>query len=149
MARGRIETAPRDDGELVRNILLALLSSLAKVEAQKISDRTKAGMARAKAKGIKIGRPRLSIEIRQQIARRMAKGETPYAIATAFRLIGIRWQGMQADFHWQIIKAKAGFKNRLLLSKNLLPTRRIFYDVFLNVGVRLFAIRKVLIGWFF
>jgi len=29
----------------------ALLSSLAKVEAQKISDRTKAGMARAKAKG--------------------------------------------------------------------------------------------------
>jgi hypothetical protein len=40
----------------------------------------------------------------------MAKGETPYAIATAFRLIGIRWQGMQADFHWQIIKAKAGFK---------------------------------------
>jgi DNA invertase Pin-like site-specific DNA recombinase len=35
--------------------LLALLSSLAKVEAQKISERTKAGMARAKAKGIKIG----------------------------------------------------------------------------------------------
>jgi DNA invertase Pin-like site-specific DNA recombinase len=32
------------DNELVRNILLALLSSLAKVEAQKISDRTKAGM---------------------------------------------------------------------------------------------------------
>jgi DNA invertase Pin-like site-specific DNA recombinase len=38
---------------LVRNILLAVLSSLAKVEAQKISDRTRAGMARAKAKGIK------------------------------------------------------------------------------------------------
>jgi DNA invertase Pin-like site-specific DNA recombinase len=38
------------DNELVRNILLALLASLAKVEAQKISDRTKAGMARAKAK---------------------------------------------------------------------------------------------------
>ena len=62
------------DNELVRNILLALLSSLAKVEAQKISDRTKAGMARAKAKGIKIGRPRLAIEIRQQIVRRAAKG---------------------------------------------------------------------------
>jgi DNA invertase Pin-like site-specific DNA recombinase len=41
------------DNELVRNILLAVLSSLAKVEAQKISDRTRAGMARAKAKGIK------------------------------------------------------------------------------------------------
>ena len=45
------------DNELVRNILLALLSSLAKVEAQKISARTKAGRARAKAKGIRVGRP--------------------------------------------------------------------------------------------
>jgi DNA invertase Pin-like site-specific DNA recombinase len=70
----------------VRNILLALLSSLAKVEAQKISDRTKAGMARAKAKGVKVGRPRLTIELRQQIARRVAKGETPYAIAKALRI---------------------------------------------------------------
>jgi DNA invertase Pin-like site-specific DNA recombinase len=69
------------DNELVRNILLALLSSLAKVEAQKISQRTKAGMARAKEKGIKIGRPRLGIELRQKIAQRAAKGETPYAIA--------------------------------------------------------------------
>jgi DNA invertase Pin-like site-specific DNA recombinase len=40
------------DNELVRNVLLALLSSLAKLEAQKISERTRAGMARAKAKGI-------------------------------------------------------------------------------------------------
>ena len=74
------------DNELVRNILLALLSSLAKVEAQKISDRTKAGMARAKAKGIKVGRPRLGIEVRQQIARRAAKGETAYAIGKALRI---------------------------------------------------------------
>ncbi len=71
------------DNELVRNILLALLSSLAKVEAQKISARTKAGMARAKAKGIRVGRPRLGIEVRQQIAKRAAKGETPYSIAKA------------------------------------------------------------------
>jgi DNA invertase Pin-like site-specific DNA recombinase len=67
----------------VRNILLALLSSLAKLVAQKISDRTKAGMARAKANGIKIGRPKLGIEICQKIAQRAAKGETPYAIAKA------------------------------------------------------------------
>jgi len=48
----------------VRNILLALLASLAKVEAQKISERTKAGMARAKAKGKRIGRPALSRTVR-------------------------------------------------------------------------------------
>ena len=71
------------DNELVRNILLALLSSLAKLEAQKISERTKAGMARAKANGIKIGRPKLEIETRKKIVQRAAKGETPYAIAKA------------------------------------------------------------------
>ena len=71
------------DNELVRNILLALLSSLAKVEAQKIAERTKAGMARAKAKGIRIGRPKLGIELRQKIAQRAAKGETAYSIAKA------------------------------------------------------------------
>jgi DNA invertase Pin-like site-specific DNA recombinase len=74
------------DNELVRDVLLALLSSLAKVEAQKISERTKAGMARAKARGIRIGRPKLGVELRQQIARRAAKGETPYAIA---KVLGI------------------------------------------------------------
>jgi DNA invertase Pin-like site-specific DNA recombinase len=71
------------DNELVRNILLALLSSLAKVEAQKISERTRAGMARAKANGIKVGRPKLEIALRRQIAHRAAKGETSYAIAKA------------------------------------------------------------------
>jgi DNA invertase Pin-like site-specific DNA recombinase len=69
------------DNELVRNVLLALLSSLAKVEAQKISERTIAGMARAKAKGIKVGRPKLGLELRQKIAQRAARGETPYSIA--------------------------------------------------------------------
>jgi DNA invertase Pin-like site-specific DNA recombinase len=71
------------DNELVRNILLALLSSLAKVEAQKIGERTKAGMARAKAKGSRIGRPKLAIELRQKIEERAARGESAYAIAKA------------------------------------------------------------------
>jgi DNA invertase Pin-like site-specific DNA recombinase len=76
------------DNELVRNILLALLSSLAKVEAQKISERTRAGMSRARAKGVKIGRPKLGLELRQKIAQRAAKGETPYAIAKALGIDG-------------------------------------------------------------
>lgn len=71
------------DNELVRNILLALLASLAKIEAQKISERTRAGMARAKSKGIRVGRPKLDAELRQKIAHRAAKGETYYKIAKA------------------------------------------------------------------
>jgi len=61
------------DNELVRNILLALLASLAKVEAQKISERTKAGMARARAKGKHIGRPAIGEELRLKIAVRVAE----------------------------------------------------------------------------
>jgi DNA invertase Pin-like site-specific DNA recombinase len=74
------------DNELVRNILLALLSSLAKVEAQKISERTRAGMSRAKAKGIKIGRPKIAAELRHEISRLAAEGQTAYAIAKALRI---------------------------------------------------------------
>jgi len=74
------------DNELVRNILLAVLSSLAKVEAQKISERTKAGMARAKAKGAKIGRPKIGTEIRRAIAELADKGETAYAIAKTLHI---------------------------------------------------------------
>jgi hypothetical protein len=36
-------------------------------------------MVQAKAMGIKVGRPKLGIELRQKIAQRAAKGETPYA----------------------------------------------------------------------
>src|SRR6476659_740112 len=66
------------DNELVRNILLALLASLAKVEAQKISDRTRAGMARAKAHGKLIGRPRSNAQLRQSRLP-MATALTPLA----------------------------------------------------------------------
>jgi DNA invertase Pin-like site-specific DNA recombinase len=69
------------DNELVRNILLALLASLAKVEAQKISERTRAGMARARAQGKRIGRPGLPHKLKQQIAQRVAAGDTAYRIA--------------------------------------------------------------------
>jgi len=68
------------DNEIVRNILLALLASLAKVEAQKISESTKAGMARARAKGKRIGRPTISPELQQRIADRSAEVDA-YAAA--------------------------------------------------------------------
>jgi DNA invertase Pin-like site-specific DNA recombinase len=58
------------DNELLRNILLAIMSSLAKVEAQKIGERTRAGMARAKAQGKHIGRPALDPTLQRKIAGR-------------------------------------------------------------------------------
>jgi DNA invertase Pin-like site-specific DNA recombinase len=69
------------DDELVRDILLALLASLAKQEAKKISERTKAGLARARAQGKRLGRPTISDNLQKKIAKRIAAGATPYRVA--------------------------------------------------------------------
>jgi DNA invertase Pin-like site-specific DNA recombinase len=71
------------DNELSRNILLAVLTSLAKVEAVKISERTKAGLERARRRGARIGRPQLEEGLRSEITQRLAEGATPFAVARA------------------------------------------------------------------
>jgi len=69
------------DNELVGNILLAVMSSLAKVESQKISERTRAGMARARAQGTRIGRPALDPALQRKIAKQLGAGLSAYAVA--------------------------------------------------------------------
>lgn len=41
-----------------KDVVLSILATLAKIEREKISERTKAGLARAKARGSKLGRPK-------------------------------------------------------------------------------------------
>jgi DNA invertase Pin-like site-specific DNA recombinase len=67
------------DNELVRSILISVLSSLAKVEVQKRSDRTKAGMERARKQGKQIGRKDKS-ELKPEIARLKAEGLSDGAV---------------------------------------------------------------------
>jgi DNA invertase Pin-like site-specific DNA recombinase len=69
------------DNELVGNILLAVMSSLAKVESQKIGEGTRAGMARARAQGKRIGRPALDPALQRKIAKRLSAGLSAYAVA--------------------------------------------------------------------
>jgi DNA invertase Pin-like site-specific DNA recombinase len=69
------------DNELVGNILLAVMSSLAKVESQKIGERTRAGMARARAQGKHIGRPALDPAMRLKIVKQLKTGLSAYAVA--------------------------------------------------------------------
>jgi putative DNA-invertase from lambdoid prophage Rac len=69
------------DNEMVRDVMLALASSMAKMERNKISERTKAGLARVMAAGVKVGRKPLDGERQSQIAELAAEGMTAYAIA--------------------------------------------------------------------
>ena len=59
--------------ELARNILLAVVSTLAKAERERISERTKAGLARVKRSGKKLGRPGVNQKVRKE-ALRLVKG---------------------------------------------------------------------------
>jgi len=73
------------DNELVGNILLAVMSSLAKVESQKIGERTRAGMERARVEGTKsgkpIGRPKIDPALQRKIAKQLGEGLSAYAVA--------------------------------------------------------------------
>jgi DNA invertase Pin-like site-specific DNA recombinase len=66
------------DNEMIRDIVLALMASLAKIERLKISERTKAGMERVRQHGSKsgkaIGRPRVTDRIHAQIVDMLAAG---------------------------------------------------------------------------
>jgi hypothetical protein len=64
-------------------------------------------MARAKAKGIKIGRPKIGFEVRQQIAKLAKKGQTPYAIANCKGTWGGVLQGCDSQrvVHMKILLA--------------------------------------------
>ena len=53
--------------EVSQDILLGVFAALAKMESRKISERTKAGMARARANGKRIGRPSIPPEKRSRI----------------------------------------------------------------------------------
>jgi DNA invertase Pin-like site-specific DNA recombinase len=71
------------DNELVRDVLLAVLASLAKLERQKISERTKAGLERARAKGKRLGRTPFSAQNREKLRMALDAGKTWYAASVA------------------------------------------------------------------
>jgi DNA invertase Pin-like site-specific DNA recombinase len=74
------------ENELVRNILLATLSSLAKLEREKISQRTKAGLERARANGKRLGRPRFSDGNQEKLRRALDTGESWHAVSITTKI---------------------------------------------------------------
>ena len=74
------------ENELVRNILLATLSSLAKLEREKISQRTKAGLERARARGKVLGRPRFSDGDRDKLIAALETGDSWHVVSRRTRI---------------------------------------------------------------
>ena len=74
------------DNELVRNILLATLASLAKLEREKISQRTKAGLERARAMGRVLGRPKFGDGDREKLRAALEGGKSWHAVSIETRI---------------------------------------------------------------
>jgi DNA invertase Pin-like site-specific DNA recombinase len=74
------------ENELVRNILLATLSSLAKLEREKISQRTKAGLERARARGKVLGRPKFSHGDRDRLIAALETSDSWHAVSRKTRI---------------------------------------------------------------
>lgn len=72
--------------ELARNILLAVVSTLAKAERLKISERTKAGLARLRARGHKFGRPTIKPAIRARVQEELRAGQGVCMIARLLKV---------------------------------------------------------------
>jgi len=73
------------DNELVKDILISVLASLAKQERRRISERTKAGLKTARRKGKRLGRPPKA-HVRDDIGRLTKQGLSKSTIAKKLRI---------------------------------------------------------------
>jgi DNA invertase Pin-like site-specific DNA recombinase len=74
------------DNELVRDIVLAVMASLAKMERQKIGERTKAGLERARSRGKRLGRAPFSAANRESLRVALDGGMSWHAASLATRI---------------------------------------------------------------
>ena len=79
--------------ELIRHVVLGLLSYVAEYEAVKISENTKRKLAELKAKGKKLGRPSKFERLKPQLERLKAEGA---ATADVARELGISYNSAKA-----------------------------------------------------
>lgn len=69
------------DDELVRDLLLSMFATIAKQERLDISERTKAGLRRAKRQGVVLGRPTADLDM-DRVRKLQSNGLSLRAIAT-------------------------------------------------------------------
>jgi DNA invertase Pin-like site-specific DNA recombinase len=75
-----------DSVGLFQEAIISILATLAKQERIRLSERTKAGMARRRAEGVQIGPPTKSATVIDQIRELKKRGLSNYAISKALRV---------------------------------------------------------------
>ena len=72
-----------DSTGMFKDAIVSILATLGKQERVRLSERTKAGLARTKAKGTVLGRKAVSSAVIEQIRNLSADGKSERAIAAA------------------------------------------------------------------
>lgn len=75
-----------DSTGLFKDAIISILALIAKQERVRLSERTKAGMARTKAKGVVLGAPTKSVEVVEQVRALKGEGKSNGAIARALTI---------------------------------------------------------------
>jgi DNA invertase Pin-like site-specific DNA recombinase len=75
-----------DSTGIFKEAVISILATVAKQERVRLSERTRAGIVRAKSKGTKLGKPGLDQEQIEQIRRLKGGGMSNYAIGKALKL---------------------------------------------------------------
>jgi len=101
------------NNELARDIVLTVMGSLAKQERLRISARTKAGLERARLKGIKLGKKPISDKIKKKIIKLREQGKSYREICEE-----VHYWDKSNNKHYVSI----GFVHKTLLK---LPTKKI------------------------
>lgn len=61
-----------------KDVVISIMATIAKIERQKISDRTKAGLERAKSQGKKLGRPGIPQKTIDEVIQHLKEGKLSY-----------------------------------------------------------------------
>jgi putative DNA-invertase from lambdoid prophage Rac len=91
--------------ELTRPMIIAMLSTLYELERKMISERTKAGLAKARAQGKRIGRPRREVDLKR-VEELKAKGLSLRDIA---RLLGVSYTTLRRRLREHVEKGEASW----------------------------------------
>jgi DNA invertase Pin-like site-specific DNA recombinase len=114
-----------------------VLASLAKLEREKISQRTKAGLERARAEGKILGRPKFSEDDRAKLRKALGTGESWHAASKKTRIpyatVKKHARAMGYEPRRHLVKPRAPAPSEIKTNFSGLPTLR---DVLAQLSVR-------------
>ncbi len=106
--------------DMATKVMIAMFGLLAEIERDLISERTKNGLARAKAEGKRLGNPRFDLDNRRNREEAQAYAESMRPILEGFSSQGMSQRAMVLELNRLGVKARRGGKWSLVQLQHVL-----------------------------